>query len=162
MKAVVYEEYGPPSVLSVQQVEKPTPKDNEVLIRVYATTVNRTDCAMLRAKPFIMRFFTGLLRPKRKILGTDFAGTLEAVGQHVTSLKAGDRVFGFDDRGVSSHAQFMTFPEGKGITTMPHNITFQQAAASLEGVHYAYNFINKVTLKEGQKVLVNGASGAIG
>lgn len=162
MKAAFYEEYGPPSVLSIRQVEKPVPNDREVLIRVYATTVNRTDCAMLRAKPFIMRFFTGLLRPKRKILGTDFAGKVEAVGQHITSLKVGDRVFGFSDGGVSSHAHYMTFTEEKGISTIPNNFTYQQAAASLEGVHYAYNMINKVALKEGQKALVNGASGAIG
>jgi NADPH:quinone reductase-like Zn-dependent oxidoreductase len=162
MKAAVYEEYGPPSVISIRQVEKPVPQANEVLICVAATTVSRTDCAMLRAKPFIMRFVTGLLKPKRKILGTDFAGQVEAIGPNVASLKTGDRVFGFSDAGVSSQAQYMTFPEDKGISTIPHTFTFQQAAASLEGVHYAYNIINKVNLKEGQRVLVNGASGGIG
>ena len=162
MKAAVYEKYGSPSVLKIKIVEKPTPKDNEVLIRVYATTVNRTDCAMLRAEPFIMRFFTGLLKPNKSILGTDFAGKIEAVGKGVESLKIGDKVFGFDDSGLSSHAQYMTLSEYKALTTIPNNISYEQAAASMEGAHYAYNFINKVNLKSGQKVLVNGATGAIG
>ena len=162
MKAAVYEKYGSPSVLKIKKVEKPTPKDNEVLIRVYATTVNRTDCAMLRAKPFIMRFFTGLLKPNKPIPGTDFAGKIEAVGKNVELLKVGDKVFGFDDGGLSSQAQYMTLSEDNALTTMPDNITYEQAAASIEGAHYAYNFINKVNLKSGQKVLVNGATGAIG
>ncbi|MES2732025.1 MAG: NAD(P)-dependent alcohol dehydrogenase [Bacteroidota bacterium] len=162
MKAAIYEKYGSPSVLQIKQVEKPIPKDNEVLIRVYATTVNRTDCAMLRAKPFIMRFFTGLLKPNKPILGTDFAGKIEVVGKDVTLFKVGDKVFGLDDSGLSSHAQYMTLSEDKALATIPDNITYEQAAASLEGAHYAYNFINKVTLTSGQKVLVNGATGAIG
>ena len=162
MKAAVYEKYGSPNVLKIKKTEKPTPKDNEVLIRVYATTVNRTDCAMLRAKPFIMRFFTGLLKPNKPIPGTDFAGKIEAVGKDVESLKVGDKVFGFNDSGLSSHAQYMTLSEDNALTTMPNNITYEQAAASIEGAHYAYNFINKVNLKSGQKVLVNGATGAIG
>ena len=162
MKAAIYEKYGSPSVLKIKKVEKPAPKNNEVLIRVYATTVNRTDCAMLRAKPFIMRFFTGLLSPNNPIPGTDFAGKIEAVGNDVVSLKVGERVFGFDDSGLSSHAQYMTLSEDNALTKMPDNITYEQAAASVEGVHYAYNFINKVDLKSGQKILVNGATGAIG
>ncbi len=162
MKAIIYTKYGSPSVLQIKKVEKPTPKDKEVLIRVYATTVNRTDCAMLRAKPFIMRFFTGLLKPNKSILGTDFAGKIEAVGKDVESLKVGDKVFGFNDGGLSSYAQYMTLSEDNALTTMPNNVTYEQAAASMEGAHYAYNFIIKVNLKSGQKVLVNGATGAIG
>lgn len=162
MKAAIYKKYGSPSVIKVKNTEKPTTKDNEVLIRVYATTVNRTDCAMLRAKPFIMRFFTGLFKPKNPILGTDFAGKVEAVGKNVKSIKIGDKVFGFNDGGLSSHAQYMTLSEDNALTTMPNNITYDEAAASIEGTHYAYNFINKIKLKSGQKVLVNGATGAIG
>ena len=162
MKAIVYTKYGPPDVLQLKEVKKPIPKDNEVLIRVYAATVNRSDCAMLRAKPFIMRFFTGLFKPNKPILGTDFAGTIEAVGKNVASLKIGEKVFGFDDGGLSSHAQYMTLSKDNALTTMPNNMTYEQAAASIEGAHYAYNFINKVDIKHGQKVLVNGASGAIG
>ena len=162
MKAIVYTKYGPPDVLELREIEKPIPKDNEVLIRVYATTVNRSDCAMLRAKPFIMRFFTGLFKPNKQILGTDFAGMIETVGKNVASLKIGDNVFGFDDGGLSSHAQYMTLSKDNALATMPNNTTYEQAGASIEGAHYAYNFINKVDIKRGHKVLVNGATGAIG
>lgn len=162
MKAIVYQKYGSPDVLELKEVEKPIPKDNEVLIKIYATTVNRTDCAMLRAKPFIMRFFTGLFKPNKPILGTDFAGMIKAVGKNVSSLKVGDKVFGFDDGGLSSHAEYMIISEDNALTTMPNNIKYEQAAASVEGAHYAYNFINKVNIERGQKVLVNGATGAIG
>ena len=162
MKAVVHTKYGPPDVLQLKEVEKPTPKDDEVLIKIHATTVNRTDVATLRAKPFIARLITGLLKPKEPILGSDFAGQIEAVGKDVKSLKVGDKVFGLDDGGLSSHAEYMTIQEHKALTTMPENISYEQAAASSEGAHYAYNFINKVDLKSGQKILVNGATGAIG
>jgi NADPH:quinone reductase-like Zn-dependent oxidoreductase len=162
MKAIVYYEYGAPEVLEIKEMEKPTPKDREVLIRVFATTVNRTDCAMLRAKPFIMRFFTGLSKPNNPILGTDFAGTIEAIGKDVKSFKVGDKVFGFNDRGVSSHAEYMTLSEDDAIAIMPHNVSYPEAAASLEGSHYAYNFFNKINIQSGQRVLVNGATGAIG
>ncbi|MFN0158150.1 MAG: NAD(P)-dependent alcohol dehydrogenase [Bacteroidota bacterium] len=162
MKASTYTEYGPPDVLQLKEMATPSPKDNEVLIRVHATTVNRTDCAMLRAKPFIMRFGTGLFKPKEPILGTDFAGTVEAVGNKVSSFKIGEGIFGFDDTGLHSHAQYMTIREDKALATIPENTTFEQAAASLEGAHYAYNMINKVDLKSGHRVLVNGATGAIG
>ena len=161
MKAIIYTKYGSPDVLQLKEVEKPTPKDNEVLIRVHATTVNRTDCATIRAKPFFMRIVTGLFKPKKQIPGTEFAGEIEAVGKSVSSLKVGDKVFGFDDQGSGSHAQYMTIKEDK-VITIPDNISYEQAAASSEGAHYAYNFINKVDLKKGQNVLVNGATGAIG
>ena len=162
MKAIVCTKYGPPDVLQLKEVEKPVPKDNEVLIKVYATTVNRTDCATIRAKPFFARLFTGIFKPKKQIPGTEFAGKIEAVGKNVTSLKAGDKVFGFDDQGLGAHAQYITIAEDKELTIIPRNITYEQAAASTEGAHYAYNFINKVNIKSGQKVLVNGATGAIG
>jgi len=162
MKAIVCTKYGPPEVLQLKEVEKPTPKDNEVLIKVHASTVNRTDCAILRAEPFIIRFSTGIFKPSKLILGTEFAGIIEEVGKNVSSYQVGDRVFGFDDIGSGSHAQYMTIGEDKALTTIPKDITYEQAAASTEGAHYAYNFIKKVNLKSGQKVLVNGATGAIG
>jgi len=161
MKAIVYQKYGSPDVLQLKEVEKPVPKDNEVLIKVYATTVNRTDSATIRAIPFFARLVTGLFKPKKQIPGTEFAGKIEEIGKNVTSLKIGDKVFGFDDQGSESHAQYMTISENKAIT-IPKNITYEQAAASTEGAHYAYNFINKINIKSGQKVLVNGATGAIG
>jgi len=162
MKAIVCTKYGPPDVLQLKEVEKPIPKDNEVLIRVHATTVNRTDCAILRAVPFFMRLVTGIFKPNRPIPGTEFAGRIEAIGKDVSSYKVGDKVFGFDDSGLGSHAQYMTISEHKALSTIPINMTYEQAAASTEGAHYAYNFINKVKLNRGQKVLVNGATGAIG
>ncbi|MFC2056783.1 NAD(P)-dependent alcohol dehydrogenase [Chloroflexota bacterium] len=162
MKAIVYTQYGSPNILQIKEVAKPIPKDNEVLVIVYATTVNKTDCATIRAKPFFARLVTGIFKPKKQIPGTEFAGEIKAVGKNVTSYKVGDRVFGFDDQGSGSHAQYMTISEDKGLTTIPRNITYEQATASTEGAHYAYNFINKVKLRSGQKVLVNGATGAIG
>ena len=111
MKALVYTKYGSPDVLQLKEVENPSPKDDEVLIRVRATTVNRTDCATIRAKPFFMRLVTGLFKPKKQIPGTDFAGDIEAVGQDVSSLTVGDKVFGFDDQGAGSHAQYLTLRE---------------------------------------------------
>ena len=161
MKAIVYTEYGAPDVLKLKEVSKPVPADNEVLIKIVATTVNRTDCATIRAIPFFMRIATGLFKPKNQIPGTEFAGEMEAVGKSVSSLKAGDKVFGFDDQGAGTHAQYTSISEDK-VMTIPDGTNYEQAAVSVEGAHYAYNFINKVNLIKGQKVLINGATGAIG
>jgi len=161
MKAIVYTKYGPSDVLQLKEVAKPTPKDNEILVRIYATTVNRTDCATIRARPFFMRIITGLFKPKKQIPGTEFAGEIEAVGKSVSSLKVGERVFGFDDQGSGSHAQYMTLKENK-VIIIPDNISYEQAAASSEGAHYAYSSIKKVNIRSGQKVLIYGASGAVG
>jgi len=161
MKAIIYTRYGPPDVLQLREVAKPVPKDNEVLIRVRATTVNRTDYATIRAKPFFARFWTGVFKPRNEIPGTEFAGEIEAVGKSVSSLRVGDRVFGFDDRGSGSHAQFMTISEDRAAT-IPKDMTYEQAAPSTEGAHYAYNFIKIANMKSGHRVLVNGATGAIG
>jgi NADPH:quinone reductase-like Zn-dependent oxidoreductase len=161
MKAIVYEKYGPPDVLELKEVEKPIPRDNEVLIKVYATTVNRTDTATIKAKPFFARFLTGMFKPKKQIPGTEFAGKIEEIGKDVKSLKVGDKVFGFNGLGSGSHAQYMTISEDKAIT-IPENTTYEQAAASTEGAHYAYNSIKNAKIKSGQKTLVYGATGAIG
>jgi NADPH:quinone reductase-like Zn-dependent oxidoreductase len=162
MKALVYTKYGPPDVLQLTEVEKPIPKDNEVLIKIHATTVNRTDCATIRAKPFFARLFTGIFKPKEIIPGTEFAGIVEEIGKNAASFNVGDRVFGFDDTGSRSHAEYKTISEDEALTIIPENITYEQAAASTEGAHYAYNFVNKVNPEKGHKVLVNGATGAIG
>ena len=161
MKALVYTKYGPPNVLQLTEVEKPILRDDEVLIGIRATTVNRTDCATIRAKPFFLRIITGLFKPKKQIPGSEFAGEVEAVGKNVHSFKVGDKVFGFDDQGTKAHAQYTSIAEDK-VMTIPEGTSYQQAAASIEGAHYAYNFINKVHLRKGQNVLVNGATGAIG
>jgi NADPH:quinone reductase-like Zn-dependent oxidoreductase len=162
MKASVYYKFGTPEVLQIKEVEKPQPKGNEILVKVMATTVNRTDCAMLKAKPYIMRLFTGFFKPRNPILGTDFAGIVEEIGSQIKDYRIGDRVFGFSDLGLSSHAEYLCIPKKKAWAKIPENIDFEQAAASLEGTHYALNFINKVKLNPGQKALVYGASGAIG
>ncbi len=162
MLAATRTKYGSPDVISVREVEVPTPGDKEVLIRVHAATVNRTDCAILSGKPFIMKLATGLFKPKLSITGTDFAGEIVTIGSNVRAFKTGDKVFGFDDMGLRSHARYMTLAEHQTLMKMPDGFTFAEAAASIEGAHYALNFINKVTLKSGQKILVNGASGAIG
>lgn len=162
MKASVYYRYGNSEVLELREIEKPRPKADEILVKVKASTVNRTDCAMLKAKPYIMRLFTGFFEPRNPILGTDFAGIIEEVGEEIKDFKIGDRVFGFNDMGVSSHAEYLCISKKKAWAKIPDNITFEQAAASLEGAHYAINFINKVKIYPNQKVLVYGASGAIG
>ena len=162
MKAVVCNRYGSPDVLHLEEVEKPTPNDNEVLVKIHAATVNRTDTALIRAIPFFSRFFTGFFKPKESILGSEYAGEIEAIGKSVSSYKVGDKVFGFNETLFGSHAEYMTTSENNALTIIPKNITYDQAAASIEGAHYAYNFINKVTLKSGHRVLVNGGTGGIG
>lgn len=162
MKAAIRTRYGPPEVLDVRDVPKPTPKENEVLIRVYATTVNRTDCGVLWGAPFVFRFFTGLPKPRHATTGTDFAGRVEAVGARVTAFKPGDRVFGFDDNGLPSHAEYMTLPEDKPMALIPAGLSYAEAAASIEGAHYACNYARAIQKRGAQRVLVYGATGAIG
>ena len=162
MKAVVHTKYGPPEVLQLKEVEKPTPKDDEVLIKVYATTVNRTDCGFRSAEYFISRFFSGLLKPKYQILGCEFAGVIEAVGKNVTSFKTGEKVFGYNDIKFGAQAEYMTMGENEAIVTMPDNISFEEAAPITEGAHYALCDIRAAKVKSGQNVMVYGATGAIG
>lgn len=162
MKTVYRTHYGTPDVLRITETATPVPGEHALLVEVHAATVNRTDCAILSAKPFIMRFFVGLFRPKRTATGTDFAGIVTATGNSVTQFKTGDRVYGFDDLGLSSHAEYLVINEKKAIRTIPEGITFQHAAASLEAAHWAYNCLNKVDWHPGKKVLINGATGGIG
>lgn len=162
MKAATRTVYGAPEVLRISDIAKPTPKDNEVLINVHATTVNRTDCGVLWGKPFIIRFFTGLTKPRIASTGTDFAGEVAAVGKDVTNFKVGDKVFGFNDNGIGSHAEYLTIAADGPLTTIPDGISYEQAAASAEAAHYAYNFINKVNIKADDNVMLNGGTGAIG
>ena len=162
MKAAVHSRYGRPDVVRISEVEKPTPKDNEVLVKVHATTVNRTDCACRAAKPFFMRFFTGLIRPRATVLGNEFSGAVAAVGGGVTSFKVGDRVFGYNEGPFGAHAEYMAIPEDGSLATMPVNVTYQEAAPSTEGSHYALTHIKAAKIQNGQDVLVYGATGAIG
>src|SRR6185436_3000158 len=164
MKAAIRIKYGlPKDVLSIKEIEKPTPKDDEVLIKVYAASANRSDYHILTGKPFVMRLITGLPKPKRIIAGCDFAGQVEAVGSAVTSFKAGDKVMGFAGAlGYGTLAEYITFPERKGIISMPGNITYEQAAGCLEATFYAAFGITHLKPSARQKALVYGATGAIG
>jgi NADPH:quinone reductase-like Zn-dependent oxidoreductase len=166
MKAATRSKYGLPGDLSIKEFDIPTPKEDEVLIRVRATTVNRSDCHVLSGKPFLMRLFTGLFKPRSPIIGSDFAGEIEVVGSAVRSYEKGDKVMGFGGVfGCGSHAQYFTLPEAKAkklMVIIPHNISFDEAAACLEGAIYAAAQINSIKPKPGQKALVYGATGAIG
>jgi len=162
MKAAVHTRYGPPEVARISEVEKPAAKDNEVLVKVHATTVNRTDCGLRAAEPFVNRFFTGLIRPRVTVLGNEFAGEVEAVGSGVTSFEVGDKVFGFNGSRFGAHAEYVAIPEDGSVATMPANVTFEEAAPSTEGSHYALSLIRKAKVRSGQGALVNGATGAIG
>ena len=154
--------YGPPDVLRMGSIEKPMPEEDEVLVKVYAATVNRTDCGILLGKPFAIRFFTGLIKPNALIPGTDFAGKVVAIGRAVKLFQVGDRVWGLNDEGLSSHAEYMKIKENQSLTKIPDNLTYDQAVACGEGAHYAYNFLRMLPVQPGKKALVNGATGAIG
>ena len=154
--------YGGPSVLTVAEIATPTPAAHEILVRVHATTVNRTDCAILQAKPFVMRFGTGLRRPRSPVPGTDFAGEIVQTGSGVTKYAAGDRIWGFHDNGLASQAQFLVIAQDAAIAKIPPGIDDAQAAASAEAAHYALNALRRVGYLPGPRVCVYGATGAIG
>jgi NADPH:quinone reductase-like Zn-dependent oxidoreductase len=160
MRAVVYEKYGPPEVLHLTEVPQPVPNDDEILVRVHATTVNRTDTGLRSADYFISRFVTGLLRPKNQILGMEFAGEVEAVGSAVTEFKVGDHVFGAKNSGA--HAEFLTVPESASVAIKPAGMTFEEAAAVTDGMMLALACLRKAGPLEGRSIVIYGASGSIG
>ena len=162
MQAAVQTRYGPPDVVRIDEVDKPTIGDAEVLVQVHATTVNRTDCACRAARPFFMRLFTGLLKPRATILGNEFAGVVAEVGGGVSAFSVGDKVFGYNEGPFGAHAQYLAIPADGSLTTMPANLTYVEAAPSTEGSHYALAHIRGAKITAGQDVLVYGATGAIG
>ncbi|MES2652518.1 MAG: NAD(P)-dependent alcohol dehydrogenase [Bacteroidota bacterium] len=162
MKAAIRYKYCDPSQLRITKVPVPVPGNNEILVKVKATTVNRSDCGVLTGKPYLIRCFTGLLKPTLPVTGTDFAGIVVAKGDEVSNFGIGDNVYGFFDQGLSSHAEYVVVPVKKAVLKKPDHITFEQAAASLEGAHYAFYFLNELKLKAGDSVLVNGGTGAVG
>jgi len=162
MKAAVRTTYGPPEVVRVADVPMPEPGRDELLVHVRATTVNRTDRGYRAGKPFIIRFFSGFIRPKAQVLGTEFAGTVEAVGDNVTSFAPGDLVFGYNERTFGAHAQYMTIPQDGSVATIPSGLTSVQAAPSFEGSHYALAGLRAAKVRAGSDVFIYGATGAIG
>jgi NADPH:quinone reductase-like Zn-dependent oxidoreductase len=163
MKAIVYERYGPPDVLQLKEVEKPTPKDNEVLIKVHAASINSWDWELLRGKPFVNRLLFGLLKPKIKILGADIAGRVEAVGRKVKQFQPGDEVFGdLCECGWGGFAEYVCAREN-ALALKPASMTFEEAAAVPQAAVMALQGLrNKGQIQPGQKVLINGAGGGVG
>jgi NADPH:quinone reductase-like Zn-dependent oxidoreductase len=160
MKAVVYDRYGPPEVQRLEDVELPVPNDDEVLVRIHATTVNRTDCGWRSATPFFGRYFTGWRRPRQRILGMELAGEVEAVGAAVHEFQVGDEVFGV--RGFGAHAEFACVRESAGLAHKPAGMSFEEAAAVCDGGSIALACMRKADLQKGKSILVYGASGSIG
>lgn len=162
MRAAVHTRYGPPEVVEVREVPTPAPRTREILVEVHCTSVNRTDCGFLRAKPFVTRLFSGLIRPRHTSLGCEFAGRVAAVGPGVTRFAVGDLVFGFDDARWGGHAEYKVIREDRAVVTIPPGITVEQAAAATEGAHYALVYVRAAKIGAGTRVLVHGATGAIG
>lgn len=162
MKAIIYKQYGTPEVLELKDVEKPIPKQNEILIRIKATAVNSGDVRLRKADPFAVRLFFGLFKPKKEILGSVFSGEIESIGSAVKRFKVGDDVFGHTDMSFGTYAQYKCFPENGSIALKTKNITHKEAAVIPFGGVTALHFLKKATIQHGQKVLVFGASGAVG
>ena len=159
MRAIVHDRYGPPEVLRLAEVDTPVPKDDEILVRIHATTVNRSDCGWRTPHPFFSRIFTGLLRPKRPILGSELAGVVEAVGSTVTTFEVGDEVFGVKS---GAHAEYVCVRESGAVAPKPSGMSFEEAAAVCDGAIIALTCLRKAGLQRGQSILVYGASGSIG
>ena len=165
MRALIHTRYGGPEVLELAEIPTPTPGRKEMLVCVHASTWNRTDSGFVAAQPWVVRFFSGLLRPRRPVSGCVFAGEVVEVGSGVENFKVKQRVFGFDDTLHGGHGEYLAIPEDKMVALIPDSISYEQAAASVEGAHYALNYLQAAQaagLQAGQRAFVHGATGAIG
>lgn len=163
MKAIVYEKYGSTDVLQLQEVEKPTPKASEILVKIHATTVTPVDTTFRDGSMYFARLFTGLTKPKKAILGTELAGVVESTGYPVSRFKVGDKVFASPTGGNGTHAEYICLSEDSAVETMPANMSFDEAASICNGALTALPFLrDNGNIKRGQKVLINGAAGSIG
>ena len=163
MKAMITTTYGSPDVFRLENVAKPVPHPNQVLIKVHASAVTKADTMMRTGKPFIGRLFTGLSKPKLPVWGTGFSGVVEAVGSKVTQFKVGSKVFGENIETMGTYAEYVTVPEDGIVAHLPDNISFDEAAGMCDGGLTSLNFlVNLGNIKSGQKVLINGASGSLG
>ena len=162
MKAIINTEYGSADVLKLQEIDKPTPKPNELLVKIYGTTVNRTDTGLRSAEYFISRLFTGLFKPRFHTLGSEFAGIIEQIGENVKSFKVGDEIFGLSTSNFGSHAEYLAIPESASIALKPNNFTFYEAACIGEGPYLALNYLTKFKIDKTTQILINGTSGSIG
>ena len=169
MRAVVYDRYGPPEVLRLEDVPQPVPKEDEVLIKIHATTVTRSDCGIREANAssgpfvsFLSRLYSGVRRPKRRILGAELAGEVAAVGAAVSEFAVGDRVFGTSAGRFGAHAEFICIRESAALAHKPAAMTFEQAAAVCDGAMLALGCLRQADLRKGRRILVYGASGSIG
>ncbi len=160
MRAVVHDRYGAPDVLRVEEVERPVPSDDQILVRIHATTVNRTDCGWRSGKPFFARYFTGIRRPKWRTLGMELAGEVVEVGAAVTEFRVGDSVFGV--RAYGANAEYACVRESAAVAHMPSAMTFDEAAAVSDGACIALSCLKDAGLREGRSIVVYGASGSVG
>jgi NADPH:quinone reductase-like Zn-dependent oxidoreductase len=162
MKAITYKKYGPPEMLQMAEIEKPSPRDNEILIKMKATAVNSADCRLRKADPFFIRFIFGLFRPRKKILGMGVAGVVENIGKSVTLFKKGDQVFGSTELLMGAYAEYVCIPENTPLAIIPEGWSFEQAVAIPFGTHTSLCFLKLANVQPGQNVMVYGASGSVG